>query len=72
MQYASKNITPVTLELGRKLPNVFFQNIMEADDDFFDKCIEGVVMFALNQSEVCSCPSRLLVQESIYDKLLKE
>ncbi|WP_026915023.1 aldehyde dehydrogenase family protein [Christiangramia portivictoriae] len=71
MQYASKNITPVTLELGGKSPNVFFESIMEADDDFFDKCIEGAVMFALNQGEVCTCPSRLLVQESIYDKFIE-
>ncbi|MUP45437.1 aldehyde dehydrogenase [Gramella sp. BOM4] len=70
MQYASKNITPVTLELGGKSPNVFFESIMEADDDFFDKCIEGAVMFALNQGEVCTCPSRLLIQESIYDKFI--
>ena len=71
MQYASKNITPVTLELGGKSPNVFFSSIMDADDDFFDKCIEGAVMFALNQGEVCTCPSRLLVQESIYDKFIE-
>jgi len=71
MQYASKNITPVTLELGGKSPNVFFESIMEADDDFFDKCIEGAVMFALNQGEVCTCPSRLLVQESIYDQFIE-
>jgi aldehyde dehydrogenase len=71
MQYASKNITPVTLELGGKSPNVFFESIMEADDDFFDKCIEGAVMFALNQGEVCTCPSRLLIQESIYDKFIE-
>lgn len=71
MQYASKNITPVTLELGGKSPNVFFESIMEADDDFFDKCIEGAVMFALNQGEVCTCPSRLLVQETIYDEFIE-
>ncbi len=71
MQYASKNITPVTLELGGKSPNVFFESIMDADDDFFDKCIEGAVMFALNQGEVCTCPSRLLIQESIYDKFIE-
>ena len=70
MQYASKNITPVTLELGGKSPNVFFESIMEADDEYFDKCIEGAVMFALNQGEVCTCPSRLLIQESIYDKFI--
>ncbi len=71
MQYASKNITPVTLELGGKSPNVFFESIMEADDEYFDKCIEGAVMFALNQGEVCTCPSRLLIQESIYDKFIE-
>lgn len=71
MQYASKNITPVTLELGGKSPNIFFESIMEADDAFFDKCLEGAVMFALNQGEVCTCPSRLLVQESIYDKFIE-
>ncbi len=71
MQYASKNITPVTLELGGKSPNVFFESIMDADDEFFDKCLEGAVMFALNQGEVCTCPSRLLVQESIYDKFIE-
>ncbi len=71
MQYASKNITPVTLELGGKSPNVFFESIMNADDEFFDKCLEGAVMFALNQGEVCTCPSRLLVQESIYDKFIE-
>lgn len=71
MQYASKNITPVTLELGGKSPNIFFESIMEADDDFFDKCIEGAVMFALNQGEVCTCPSRILIQESIYDTFIE-
>ncbi|WP_090297426.1 acetaldehyde dehydrogenase ExaC [Flagellimonas zhangzhouensis] len=71
MQYASKNIIPVTLELGGKSPNVFFESIMEADDEFFDKCLEGAVMFALNQGEVCTCPSRILVQESIYDKFIE-
>lgn len=71
MQYASKNITPVTLELGGKSPNIFFANIMDADDDFFDKCIEGAVMFALNQGEVCTCPSRMLVQESIFDAFME-
>ena len=71
MQYASKNITPVTLELGGKSPNVFFESVMDADDEFFDKCLEGAVMFALNQGEVCTCPSRLLVQESIFDKFME-
>tara|TARA_R110002051_G_scaffold145914_2_gene218818 strand:+ start:9372 stop:10895 length:1524 start_codon:yes stop_codon:yes gene_type:complete len=71
MQYASKNITPVTLELGGKSPNIFFENIMDADDEFFDKCLEGAVMFALNQGEVCTCPSRMLIQESIFDKFIE-
>jgi len=71
MQYASKNITPVTLELGGKSPNIFFESVIDADDDFFDKCLEGAVMFALNQGEVCTCPSRMLVQESIYDRFIE-
>lgn len=71
MQYASKNITPVTLELGGKSPNVFFESVMDADDEFFDKCLEGATMFALNQGEVCTCPSRLLVQESIFDAFVE-
>lgn len=71
MQYASENIIPVTLELGGKSPNVFYANIMDKDDEFLDKCVEGAVMFALNQGEVCTCPSRMLVQESIYDKFME-
>lgn len=71
MEYAAKNIVPVTLELGGKSPNIFFESIMDADDEYFDKCLEGAVMFALNQGEVCTCPSRLLVQESIYDKFIE-
>ncbi len=71
MQYASKNITPVTLELGGKSPNIFFESIMDADADFFDKAIEGAVMFALNQGEVCTCPSRILIQENIYDQFIQ-
>jgi aldehyde dehydrogenase len=70
MQYASQNIIPVTLELGGKSPNVFFADVAEHDDDFFDKALEGFAMFALNQGEVCTCPSRALVQESIYDKFM--
>ena len=72
MQYASKNIIPVTLELGGKSPNVFFENVMDEDDEFFDKCLEGAAMFALNQGEVCTCPSRLLVQESIFDAFVEK
>ena len=71
MQYASKNIIPVTLELGGKSPNVFMKSVMDADDDFFDKCLEGAAMFALNQGEVCTCPSRLLVHEDIYDRFME-
>jgi len=71
MQYASQNLIPITLELGGKSPNIFFEDIMEKDDDFFDKCIEGFVMFNLNQGEVCTCPSRALIQESIYDKFME-
>jgi len=71
MQYASQNIIPVTLELGGKSPNIFFEDIMDKDDAFFDKALEGFTMFALNQGEVCTCPSRALIQESIYDKFME-
>jgi len=71
MQYASENIIPVTLELGGKSPNVFFADVAREDDDFLDKAIEGFVMFALNQGEVCTCPSRALIQESIYDRFME-
>jgi aldehyde dehydrogenase len=71
MQYASQNIVPVTLELGGKSPNIFFEDVMEADDEFFDKALEGFAMFALNQGEVCTCPSRALIQESIYDRFIE-
>ncbi|MCP3030983.1 aldehyde dehydrogenase family protein [Halobacillus sp. A1] len=71
MQYASQNIIPVTLELGGKSPNIFFEDVMNEDDDFLDKTIEGMVMFALNQGEVCTCPSRALIHESIYDKFME-
>ncbi|TXD98353.1 aldehyde dehydrogenase family protein [Psychrobacter frigidicola] len=71
MQYASENIIPVTLELGGKSPNIFFADVMDEDDDFLDKAVEGLVMFALNQGEVCTCPSRALVHESIYDEFMK-
>lgn len=70
MQYASENIIPVTLELGGKSPNVFFEDVMAQDDSFFDKALEGFTMFALNQGEVCTCPSRALIQESIYDDFM--
>jgi aldehyde dehydrogenase len=71
LQYASENLIPVTLELGGKSPNVFFADVMDKDDDFFDKALEGFTMFALNQGEVCTCPSRALVQESIYDAFIE-
>lgn len=71
MQYASQNLVPVTMELGGKSPNVFFNSIMNEDDAFLDKCVEGAVMFALNQGEVCTCPSRMLVQEDIYDEFME-
>jgi len=71
MQYASQNLIPVTLELGGKSPNVFFEDVMSADDAFFDKALEGFAMFALNQGEVCTCPSRALVQESIYERFIE-
>ncbi|MBL8588384.1 MAG: aldehyde dehydrogenase [Methylobacteriaceae bacterium] len=71
MQYAAQNLIPVTLELGGKSPNIFFKDVCAEDDDFFDKAIEGFVMFALNQGEVCTCPSRALVHESIYDRFME-
>ena len=70
MQYASENIIPVTLELGGKSPNVFFESVMAQDDEFLDKAIEGLVLFAFNQGEVCTCPSRALIQESIYEEFM--
>ena len=71
MQYATENIIPVTLELGGKSPNIFFKDVMDEDDGFLDKAIEGFVMFALNQGEVCTCPSRALIHESIYDEFIE-
>merc|ERR1712072_793532 len=71
LQYASENIIPVTLELGGKSPNIFFDSIMEKDDSFLDKAVEGLVLFALNQGEVCTCPSRALIQENIYDEFME-
>ncbi|MCW2497803.1 aldehyde dehydrogenase family protein, partial [Jatrophihabitans sp.] len=72
MQYASQNLIPVTLELGGKSPNVFFSNVADAKDDFYDKALEGFTMFALNQGEVCTCPSRALIQSSIYDSFMSD
>src|SRR5215467_6386831 len=71
MQYASQNLIPVTLELGGKSPNIFFADVMDHDDSFFDKALEGFAMFALNQGEVCTCPSRVLIEEKIYDKFME-
>jgi aldehyde dehydrogenase len=70
MQYASQNLIPVTLELGGKSPNIFFNDIADKDDAFYDKAQEGFTMFALNQGEVCTCPSRALIQDGIYDSFL--
>lgn len=71
MQYASENIIPCTLELGGKSPNIFFADVADADDEYFDKALEGFTMFALNQGEVCTCPSRALVHEKIYDRFME-
>ncbi len=71
MQYASENIIPVTLELGGKSANIFMPDVMDADDAFLDKALEGFAMFALNQGEVCTCPSRVLVHEAIFDKFME-
>ncbi|MBE3596431.1 MAG: aldehyde dehydrogenase [Hydrogenibacillus sp.] len=70
MQFASEHITPVTLELGGKSPNIFTESVMREDDAFLDKALEGFVLFALNQGEVCTCPSRALIQESIYEEFM--
>ncbi|MBA5628411.1 aldehyde dehydrogenase family protein [Moheibacter lacus] len=72
MQYATENIIPVTLELGGKSPNVFFSSVMDKDDEFLDKAIEGAVLFAFNQGEICTCPSRMLIQEDIYEKFIEK
>ena len=70
-QAAASNLIPATLELGGKSPNIFFEDVMAADDAFLDKAIEGLVLFAFNQGEVCTCPSRALIQESIYDRFIE-
>ncbi len=70
-QAAANNLIPATLELGGKSPNIFFADVAAADDDFLDKAIEGLVLFAFNQGEVCTCPSRALIQESIYDHFMQ-
>ena len=69
-QAAANNLIPATLELGGKSPNIFFADVADADDDFYDKAIEGLVLFAFNQGEVCTCPSRAVIHESIYDKFM--
>ncbi|WP_180132353.1 aldehyde dehydrogenase [Rhodoferax sp. BLA1] len=71
-QAAANNLIPATLELGGKSPNIFFADVMDQDDSFLDKAIEGLVLFAFNQGEVCTCPSRALIQESIYDKFMEK
>jgi len=71
MQYASQNLIPVTLELGGKSPNIFFEDVLREEDEFVDKALEGFAMFALNQGEVCTCPSRALVQRSIYERFMQ-
>jgi aldehyde dehydrogenase len=70
MQYAAENIIPSTVELGGKSPNIFFADVMDEDDDFLDKAIEGLVLYAFNKGEVCTCPSRALIHESIYDRFM--
>jgi aldehyde dehydrogenase len=72
MQYASQNLIPVTLELGGKSPNVFFNDVATAKDGFYDKALEGFTMFALNQGEVCTCPSRALIQSGVYDTFVPD
>ena len=72
MQYASQNLIPVTLELGGKSPNIFFSDVADAHDDFYDKALEGFTLFAFNQGEVCTCPSRALIQEDIYHRFLSD
>ena len=70
-QAAANNLIPASLELGGKSPNIFFADVMDKDDGFLDKAIEGLVLFAFNQGEVCTCPSRALIQESIYDRFIE-
>ena len=71
MQYAAQNLIPSTTELGGKSPNIFFADVMDADDEFLDKAVEGLVLYAFNKGEVCTCPSRALIQESIYDEFME-
>ena len=71
MQYAAENLIPSTVELGGKSPNIFFSDVMEKDDAFLNKAVEGLVLYAFNKGEVCTCPSRALIQESIYDEFME-
>jgi len=71
MQYAAQNIIPSTTELGGKSPNIFFADVMAEDDDFLDKAVEGLVLYAFNKGEVCTCPSRALIEESIYEPFME-
>ena len=71
MQYAAQNIIPSTTELGGKSPNIFFADVMAEDDAFLDKAVEGLVLYAFNKGEVCTCPSRALIEESIYDEFME-
>ena len=71
MGYAAQNLIPSTTELGGKSPNIFFEDMMDADDALLDKAIEGLVLYAFNKGEVCTCPSRALIQESIYDEFME-
>ena len=70
MGYAAENLIPSTTELGGKSPNIFFADILDADDELLDKAIEGLVLYAFNKGEVCTCPSRALIQESIYEEFM--
>jgi aldehyde dehydrogenase len=70
MSYAAQNLIPSTTELGGKSPNILFEDVMAADDAFVDKAIEGLALYAFNKGEVCTCPSRALIQESIYDEFM--
>jgi aldehyde dehydrogenase len=70
MQYASENLIPITLELGGKSPNVFFNDVMDSSDAFISRCVEGFLHAYFNQGEVCTCPSRAIIQEDIYEPFM--
>src|SRR5690606_20253243 len=72
LRNAADTLIPATVELGGKSPNIFFADVMDREDDFLDKPLDGLSLFALNQSEVCTCPSRILIQESIYDRFIEK